>query len=64
MTASYSRRSPGLCLAAATLAAALVGTVGAAEARAQDNGRFGGVEENDSIFFDSDKYYTQGLLLT
>src|SRR5690349_5813871 len=60
MTASYSRRSPALCLAAATFAAAL----GAAETRAGDNTRFGGVEENDSIFFNSDKYYTQGLLLT
>jgi lipid A 3-O-deacylase len=60
MTASYSRRSPGLRLAVATLAAVLC----AAEARADDNSRFGGVEENDSILFNSDKYYTQGLLLT
>jgi len=45
-------------LAVATVAA----MVGAAEAQADDNSRFGVIEENDSIIFDTDKYYTQGIL--
>jgi hypothetical protein len=60
MRALDSRRSPRLCLAVATLAALL----GAGHAHADDNSRLGVVEENDSIGFDSDKYYTQGLELT
>jgi lipid A 3-O-deacylase len=57
MTACPSRRSRAIGLAAATLAA----TFGAVAAQADDNSRFTVVEENDSIGFDSDKYYTQGL---
>ncbi|MEZ5832863.1 MAG: lipid A deacylase LpxR family protein [Dongiaceae bacterium] len=33
----------------------------AAAARADDHSRIVGIEENDSVLFDSDKYYTQGL---
>ncbi|WP_162917496.1 lipid A deacylase LpxR family protein [Dongia deserti] len=51
------QRTPGLCLAVATVAAML----GAAQARADDNSRFGVIEENDSIGFGKDKYYTQGI---
>jgi lipid A 3-O-deacylase len=51
------RRSSRLCLAVATAAAAF----GAGLARADDIHRFSVIEENDSIGFDSDKYYTQGL---
>jgi lipid A 3-O-deacylase len=54
------RRPPRLCLAVATLTALLSAT----HARADDNSRLGVVEENDSIGFDSDKYYTQGLAFT
>lgn len=54
MTGPVARR---LCLAAAGIAAML----GAGAARADDNGRFSVVEENDSVLFGSDKYYTQGL---
>ena len=57
MTAAFSRRSPVPCLAIAALAAVLA----APAARADDNSRFAAIEENDSIGFDSDKYYTQGL---
>src|SRR6185295_5062616 len=57
MRAAYSRRPTALCLAiAAAWAAACMST-----ARADDNSRFVAIEENDSIAFDSDKYYTQGL---
>ena len=55
MTARNSRRS--LSLAVATAAIAL----GAAAARADDNSRISVIEENDSVLFDSDKYYTQGI---
>jgi lipid A 3-O-deacylase len=58
MTERPSRR---LCLAIATVAAAL----GAGAARADDNSRVSVIEENDSVAFgDSDKFYTQGLELT
>lgn len=57
MRAKDSRRLPRLCLSVATAMAALV----AAHARADDNSRFSVIEENDSILFDSDKYYSQGL---
>jgi lipid A 3-O-deacylase len=60
MTAQDSRRSPGLCLAVATVAA-MLGTSGA---HADDNRRIAVVEENDSVLFDSDKFYTQGLAFT
>ena len=60
MTAQYSRRSSGSCLAVATVALVL----GASGAYADDNSRIAVVEENDSVLFDSDKYYTQGLELT
>jgi hypothetical protein len=60
MTAAYPRRSPGAFLAIATVAATLGSTV----VRADDNSRFAVVEENDSVLFDSDKYYTQGLEFT
>ena len=33
-------------------------------ARAEDAGRFAILEENDSLFFNSDKHYTQGLRLS
>src|SRR4030095_14542384 len=46
-----------LCLAAATIAA----TLGADAARADDSRRITEMEENDSVLFDSDKFYTQGL---
>ena len=36
----------------------------AAEVRAEDQGRFTILEENDSLFFNSDKHYTQGLRLS
>ena len=32
--------------------------------RAEDTGRFTILEENDSLFFNSDKHYTQGLRLS
>ena len=32
--------------------------------RAEDAGRFTILEENDSLFFNSDKHYTQGLRLS
>jgi lipid A 3-O-deacylase len=57
MTAAFSRRSPVPCLAIVALAAALA----APAAQADDNGRLTAIEENDSVLFDSDKYYTQGL---
>ena len=60
MRAPDSRQPPRLCLAVATLAALL----GAGHAQADDNSRLGVIEENDSIGFDSDKYYTQGLEVT
>lgn len=60
MRAAYSRRSTALCLAIAAAGAAVCMSA----ARADDNSRFGGIEENDSIGFDSDKYYTQGLEFT
>src|SRR2546430_6885352 len=34
------------------------------ELRADDEGRFTILEENDSLFFNSDKHYTQGLRLS
>jgi len=65
MTAAYARRSPGGFLAIAVLAATLgVGVAGLGTAWADDNSRFSVIEENDSVLFDSDKYYTQGLELT
>jgi hypothetical protein len=57
MTAAHAQRSPGLCLAAAIAAAMLA----AAAARADESSRITVIEENDSVLFDSDKYYTQGL---
>src|SRR5262245_35129182 len=36
----------------------------APEAWAEDGGRFAILEENDSLFFNSDKHYTQGLRLS
>jgi hypothetical protein len=60
MKAAYPRRSPGRFLAIATVAA----TLGVSVARADDNSRFAVLEENDSIGFDGDKYYTQGLEFT
>ncbi len=60
MKVEYLRRSPGRFLAIVTVAA----TLGFGAARAEDNGRFSVIEENDSIASDSDKYYTQGLELT
>src|SRR5262245_6565556 len=59
--ATAVRRSPNLSLAAAATIAA---TLGATQARADDNSRFGVIEENDSIIFDTDKYYTQGIAFT
>jgi hypothetical protein len=56
-----TRQSPRLCLAAAVTAAAMLG---ATQAAADDNSRFGVIEENDSIIFDTDKYYTQGIAFT
>ena len=57
MTAGSAGRSSGSCLAAAAVAAVL----GASGAWAGDNGRVGFIEENDSVLFGSDEYYTQGL---
>ena len=57
MTAHHPRRSRAIGLAAATIAATLAATA----AHAEDNSRFTVIEENDSIGFDSDKYYTQGI---
>jgi lipid A 3-O-deacylase len=57
MKARHSRWSPGHFLAIATAAA----TLGDGVARADDNSRFTIIEENDSVLWDSDKYYTQGL---
>jgi hypothetical protein len=37
--------------------------LGISAAHADDIGRLTGIEENDSVLFDSDKYYTQGLEL-
>jgi hypothetical protein len=36
-------------------------TLGAGAARADDSSRVTVIEENDSVLFDSDKYYTQGV---
>jgi len=48
--------------AGAVLAATLGGLLTAATpARADDNNRFSLLEENDSLYFNSDKHYTQGL---
>jgi hypothetical protein len=60
MKAQSSRRSAGLCLAVATVAFLLGGTA----AQADDSHRIAVVEENDSVLFGSDKFYTQGLALT
>jgi len=60
MTARHSRWSPGRFLAIATAATALCGGA----AKADDNSRFTMIEENDSVLWDSDKYYTQGLEFT
>ncbi len=57
MKIGYPRGLPGGFLAIGTVAAAL----GLGAAQADENVRFGAIEENDSIGFDSDKYYTQGL---
>jgi lipid A 3-O-deacylase len=56
MTAHHLRRSQAVCLAVAVATA-----LGISAAHAQDDSRITVVEENDSIGFDSDKYYTQGL---
>src|ERR1044072_8486009 len=60
MTARHLRWSPGRFLAIATAATALSGGA----AKADDNSRFTMIEENDSVLWDSDKYYTQGLEFT
>jgi len=57
MTRPNSRRLPGRFLAGAAIAAAF----GINAAQADDSSRLTGLEENDSVLFDSDKYYTQGL---
>ena len=57
MTAPDAGRLPRCFLAIAATAAML----GVSVARADDNSRFTAIEENDSVLFDSDKYYTQGL---
>jgi lipid A 3-O-deacylase len=57
MKSVYFRRSPGRFLVAATLAA----TLGSGAIWADDTIRFGVIEENDSIGFDTDKFYTQGV---
>jgi lipid A 3-O-deacylase len=57
MTRPNTRRLPGCLLAGAAIAAAF----GIAGARADDSSRITALEENDSVLFDSDKYYTQGL---
>lgn len=57
MISASSRRSRALRLAIATAATMIT----AAAARADDHSRIVGIEENDSVLFDSDKYYTQGL---
>jgi lipid A 3-O-deacylase len=54
MTERTARR---LCVAAATVAVML----GAGPARADDSSRVTVIEENDSVLFEPDKYYTQGL---
>lgn len=60
MKAADFRRSPARLLAAATAAAML----GPGAAWADDTIRLGVIEENDSVGFDTDKYYTQGIALT
>ncbi len=45
----------------ALLGAALLIAQAPAALRADDGQRFSVIEENDSLFFDSDKHYTQGL---
>src|SRR5262245_10160731 len=57
MTRPNPPRLPGRFLAGAAIAAAL----GIGAAHADDSSRITGLEENDSVLFDSDKYYTQGL---
>jgi len=51
------RYVPASVLACAAVAALL----GASAARADDNSRFSVIEDNDSVLWDSDKFYTQGL---
>ncbi len=60
MKAAFFRRSPDR-LRAIVIAAAMLGS---GAALADDTTRFGVVEENDSIGFDTDKYYTQGIEFT
>ncbi len=55
-------RSPGRRRGpAAVLAAALLSAAAPAAARADDGHRLSAIEENDSLFFDADEHYTQGL---
>jgi hypothetical protein len=60
MTARCARRSPRCLLAIVAVAALLRGGA----ALADDAGRFALLEENDSVPFNTDKYYTQGLEFT
>jgi hypothetical protein len=57
MTRPNPRRLPGFFLAGAAIATAF----GIGAAHADDTSRITALEENDSVLFDSDKYYTQGL---
>src|SRR5215470_9955851 len=57
MTRPNLRGLPRSLLAGVAIAAAL----GTGAAHADDSSRITALEENDSVLFDSDKYYTQGL---
>lgn len=57
MTTIDKRRSPGRYLTLVAFASALC----ASTARADDSSRFSVIEDNDSVLWDSDKFYTQGL---
>jgi hypothetical protein len=60
MTARCARRSPRCLLAIVAIAALQEGGA----ALADDASRFAILEENDSVPFNTDKYYTQGLEFT
>src|SRR5438067_8324631 len=60
------RKSDRRLLQVALALAVLTGGLGAAEnaARGEDRERITILEENDSLFFNSDKHYTQGLRIS
>jgi hypothetical protein len=55
-------KSPSTAFIVLPIACCILSLAG--EVRADDQGRFTILEENDSLFFNSDKHYTQGLRLS